>query len=540
MGFESRRESEKKSEIVVKSELEEVSEKREGWRIGWKMIPTLSEYPSAKRLYTAAIGICIFTVFTVDLALLHEMSGIFAFRPFDVFSLIVTISFLLVSTIFLYPILASHYRLRILVEEEVKRLNMKYHEGLQEFQHLREVYEHREKIRETAWQKIIEVMSKDPRGFQDFAYLHNSLLEHLWQEKDEIDRKRKKGMQTFEQIKKEYIRKLINATAEETLEDTTYNFSSYEMPVSFCMLTVAFGFVVSSLIPFFGTGKIQFGNASINLIWAAGGFIGAYLYSLHPFFQRYTRRDLPPRAFLHYAIKVFLGTIAVTVFGNLFLGDFAEAYHFSFAAVLGSVPFLLMNQARKRVFSELGWGLFSNLRWGTSKVGVGSQDVFKITGITYEYAERLHEEGIMNIQNLAFIDAEILSKRTMFNKDTLFDWKDEAILRLLTQSVSVVRFLGEKDEVIAANLYEALVDVGINNVTILATRLECVRGTEEELEKTGEEYTCPNTESVINLIKLLGWKDEREEYRYFLIKTCIQGMKMLGEISEPSITAFAY
>jgi hypothetical protein len=75
-----------------------------------------------------------------------------------------------------------------------------------------------------------------------------------------------------------------------------------------------------------------------------------------------------------------------------------------------------------------------------SKKGVGSQDVFTIPGIDYDYSERLHEEGVMNIQNLAFSDPENLSKRTMLNRNMIFDWKDQAILMLLTGNVKTESF----------------------------------------------------------------------------------------------------
>jgi Icc-related predicted phosphoesterase len=82
---------------------------------------------------------------------------------------------------------------------------------------------------------------------------------------------------------------------------------------------------------------------------------------------------------------------------------------------------------------QCGQGLF-RVGWGR-KSGVGNQDLSTMRGVTTDYAERLHEEGIMNIQNLAFIDVEITRKRTMFNMNMLFEWKEEVNLRLLTGDI---------------------------------------------------------------------------------------------------------
>jgi len=288
----------------------------------------------------------------------------------------------------------------------------------------------------------------------------------------------------------------------------------------------SFRFFCFDSIPFLGITEIALGESSINLVWAAGGFTGAYLYSLYPLFQRYTRRDLPPRAFLDYAIRVFLGTMAVTVFGNLFLLDYGAELQFSIAAVLGSVPFVVLNQARKQIFSKLSWP--------GKRETVGSKDVSEISGITYEYSLRLHEEGVMNIQQLAFANSEKLSERTMFNKGTVCDWKDEAILRLLTGNIpldSSKKDLEEEDM-----LYCALTKVGINSVSDLSNFLECEE--EEKLDEVKEEKEKKNAdvESVAKLVKLLGWEQDVEEHKYLLTKICSRGEELLGEVETSVAT----
>jgi hypothetical protein len=399
----------------------------------WRINPTLFRHDPLSLVKMLAVGLplSVFVILTFDLALFNQMSGLYSIRPFDVVMLIFTFSIFLGSAILFYPFLLVHYRQQVYIEEESQKLLAKYREGLQEFQ-LRLAKENISPT-EAPWadhQKILEGMTRDNPDYQDFVYLYTTYVTIEGQRWDEIVRRASSGEQTYEQAGKEIIRELVHATAVENLEDATYDLSSYFMPISYCMTAVAFGFFVLSLIPLFGTGIISFGGTSteINLVWAAGGFVGAYIYSFFPFFQRLTRGDMPPRAFLQYALRIFLGTVAVAVFGNLFLRVVSDgAIEFAGAVVLGSVPFLVLSESRKYLLPKMGFA--------ASEEEIGCQDVSTISGITYDYAERLHEEGIINIQNLAFADPDDLFKKTMLNRRMLFDWKDQAILMLLTGTI---------------------------------------------------------------------------------------------------------
>ena len=487
-----------------------------------------------KKLILIAAMICIFMLFVVDSALFNEMSGVLATRPFEVYLFILTVSFLSVAAILLYPILAIHFRRNILLDEEIKRITAKYMAGSQEFQRRRAIEAATDPTRPgfdniRNLKLIVNHMSeKHP----EFAHIQLMLLDFI--DSEVIDSAGRRSWdigglspRTYspiaEEAKKDYIRDKIYEAAWDSIEDTTYSFVSYVMPVSFCMLAVAFGVIVSFLIPFLGTSTIQFGNTSINLVWAAGGFLGAYIYSLYPLFQRYTRRDLPPRAFLDYAVRVFLGSVIVAILGNIFLSQLTQegSIQFAGAALLGSMPNIFLSNAQEWIKQQLGWG---------GQEGIGNKDVSDIAGINPDYATRLHEEGIMNIQNLAFIDVEMISKRTMFHQNTLFDWKDKAILQLLTGDVLTHGFLESNtqpppgtttDPANKPKVYEALTEIGVSNITTLKNFLTSNNGA--------------HGRDAEPLLKLLNW-EVTNEAKHFLTSMCEVGEDMLGTPPEVGIT----
>jgi hypothetical protein len=401
----------------------------------WRLIPTLIRQDPKAVISLMAIGglITALTLLLADLALLREMSGLLSTNPLNVYAFIITFSFLVGAAILFYPFLLLNHRLQVYVEEEAEKLNDKYRTGMQQFQ---------KEMAKNPQSSIGQILDKMGVDSQDFVYLYTtaSLLEK--QNCDEIDLLVEENKQTRPQAQREILRELIYATAWENLEDSAYSIGSYLMPVTYCMASIALGFMAFLLIPLLGTSTINVGGFSVNLIWAVGGFVGAYLYSFLPFFQRCTRRDLPPRAFLHYALNIFLGTLGVALFGNLFLESVpGSATQLALAAAIGSVPFWLLSVVRKQGIQSL------NLeKIGIKKKKRGNEtgrcDLCEIPGIEYDYAERLREEGIMNIQNLAFADIENLGKRTRLGRKMLYDWKDQAILMLLTGDIDINRLKG--------------------------------------------------------------------------------------------------
>jgi hypothetical protein len=76
--------------------------------------------------------------------------------------------------------------------------------------------------------------------------------------------------------------------------------------------------------------------------------------------------------------------------------------------------------------------LFSRLEFFKQRLMAGKRSTTLLEGITVFVAQRLSEEGIDVIQHLAFCDPADLARRTRYAEATVADWKDQAILYLLT------------------------------------------------------------------------------------------------------------
>jgi hypothetical protein len=78
------------------------------------------------------------------------------------------------------------------------------------------------------------------------------------------------------------------------------------------------------------------------------------------------------------------------------------------------------------------------LRWRHRRTA-GKRSLTYIEGIDSMDAERLSEEGLDYIQQLALCDPIDISFKTKFPIHTVKDWKDQAILYLLTADIIVIK-----------------------------------------------------------------------------------------------------
>lgn len=198
---------------------------------------------------------------------------------------------------------------------------------------------------------------------------------------------------------------------------------------SFAFMTMVYAFLF-----FFMFNKIlaisDFGALQTTLVAfpneVIAAMFGAWAYALYSIISRISSADLSPEFLLRIGYQPILA-IAVAYFSMfIFSNDFKLLLSFciGFLPYPEIVKFLRgFLQKHLRKFTEGSTA-------GTSKPTAKPAPLSEIEGIEMDEVERLHEEGIKNIQQLAFSNPLAIHFSTSFPLKTILDWTDQALLRL--------------------------------------------------------------------------------------------------------------
>jgi hypothetical protein len=162
---------------------------------------------------------------------------------------------------------------------------------------------------------------------------------------------------------------------------------------------------------------------STALTWV---FLGSYFYLLTALVSRWMLLDLTPgllwRLNARLAVTFIIGLLlsalspmrgASTAFAFLF-GIVPES---AFRWLTDGTGFLL--RGKRRMFIDLS---------ATAQKVFGVSDLYAIKGLNFWQIDRLMDDGVENIQNLATRDVSQLLVRTRFDTQRLLDWVDQALL----------------------------------------------------------------------------------------------------------------
>jgi len=240
----------------------------------------------------------------------------------------------------------------------------------------------------------------------------------------------------------------IRRMARAEIRMAGLNVEAYNLPVLAFSFAYLAGLVL--VLPFFESPLDQplpLGPISLTkeiqvpLMVFQIGFIGGSAYAAFDLISRFLSRDIAPRFFLVAGIRLILGPLGACMLyllapdgitipaTNLGLPGRDSRWAAVFYLVAGGFPFaLLRTQAQD---------LLSRLEFFKDRITAGRRSTSLVEGVTVFIAQRLSEEGIEVIQHLAFCDPADVARRTRYAEATVMDWKDQAILYLLTGDCAV-------------------------------------------------------------------------------------------------------
>jgi hypothetical protein len=245
------------------------------------------------------------------------------------------------------------------------------------------------------------------------------------------------------------------------------------------------------------------------------GFLGGCAYAAYNLISRFLAQDIAPRLFLVSGVRLILAPLAAMI---LYLLSPEDA-HIPFTALnlpmglsraavavylaVGGFPFALLQTVAEDLRSRL-----DPLKQGLM---AGKRSITVVEGITVFTAQRLGEEGIDVIQHLAFCDPADVARRTRYSESTVGDWKDQAILYLLTGDCTVPGTPAPQGKT-PLTIYELLDEVaGIRSMSALLRRI-WIGGTIDqrgEMDRRGGElHVRADIEAFFRELGLLSGGDE--------------------------------
>jgi hypothetical protein len=244
--------------------------------------------------------------------------------------------------------------------------------------------------------------------------------------------------------------------AQTEIRTAGLNERAYDLPILFfsCAYLIGLELVIPLLESYAIQGPvwpdIALGkDLDVPLMVLQVGFLGGATYAAFTLISRFLSRDITPRLFMVSGVRLILAPVGATI---LYLSPFISVPGASESLPMSTSPSAVLAYFVAGGFPfALLWtkaeNLFSRLEFFKQRLMAGKRSTTLVEGITVFVAQRLSEEGIDVIQHLAFCDPADMARRTRYAEATVADWKDQAILYLLTGDCVIpgVGPLGGKD-----------------------------------------------------------------------------------------------
>lgn len=254
---------------------------------------------------------------------------------------------------------------------------------------------------------------------------------------------------------------LLNEVILKRLAEEGLDFRSYLLPMPLFIFVYLIGFSITlPLINSIFTGEshgidipLFRDESSIPLLAIQWGFLGGLVYTTISLITRFLRNDLSPRVYYVSSFRLlFAGAVSIMIYllymliptsgpGPVPPNMHSEAHPqiLLLCFIAGVAPFQLLINIADANMSKI------SKEW-SRRGKPGTRPVVQIEGIDSITAERLSEEGISSIHELALCNPGEIARRTKFPETYVRDWKDQAILFILSADVIVLNEMHDKRE----------------------------------------------------------------------------------------------
>jgi hypothetical protein len=255
---------------------------------------------------------------------------------------------------------------------------------------------------------------------------------------------------------------LLNEVILKRLAEEGLDFRSYLLPMPLFIFVYLIGFLITlPLINSIFTGEshdidvpLFRDESSIPLLAIQWGFLGGLVYTTISLITRFLRNDLSPRVYYVSSFRLlFAGAVSIMIYLLYMLiptpgpgpvppnmhNEYAHPQILLLCFIAGVAPFQLLINIADANMSKI------SKEW-SRRGKPGTRPVVQIEGIDSITAERLSEEGISSIHELALCNPGEIARRTKFPETYVRDWKDQSILYILSADVIVLNEMDDKKE----------------------------------------------------------------------------------------------
>jgi hypothetical protein len=242
--------------------------------------------------------------------------------------------------------------------------------------------------------------------------------------------------------------KTLKEVIKEKLDSEGISFRYYLLPLTFFMIIYFFGMLM--IVPLMNT--IFTGNAittyiplfdekkwSIPIIVIQWGFIGGVVYTSINLLYRFLRGDLSPSIYLYSSFRLIFATVSSVIVYFLYIItnssqilDNLSPSILLICFAIGIAPIQFLIRTAQSIAIKI-----MKLK---IKENTGNNDTLLVEGINFIISERLSEEGIDYIQQLAFCNPVELANKINYEDVVVNDWKDQALFHLFTGNIDITTY----------------------------------------------------------------------------------------------------